>query len=53
MNALQERAFYKTRWLIRRFADDAAFARDKPASGGRRRATAATRVDYRWQPAAH
>lgn len=27
MNALQERAFYKTRWLIRRFADDAAFAR--------------------------
>ncbi len=27
MNALEERAFYKTRWLIRRFADDAAFAR--------------------------
>ena len=27
MNALQERAFYKTRWLIRRYADDAAFAR--------------------------
>jgi len=29
VNALQERAFYKTRWLIRRFADDAAFARDE------------------------
>jgi hypothetical protein len=29
MNALQERAFYKTRWLIRRFSDDAAFARDE------------------------
>lgn len=29
MNALQERAFYKTRWHIRRFADDAAFARDE------------------------
>ncbi len=29
MNVLQERAFYKTRWLIRRFADDAAFARDE------------------------
>ena len=28
MNALQERAFYRTRWLIRRYADDAAFARD-------------------------
>ena len=27
MNVLEERAFYKTRWLIRRFADDAAFAR--------------------------
>ena len=27
MNALEERAFYKTRWLIRRFADDAAYAR--------------------------
>lgn len=29
MNALQDRAFYKTRWQIRRFADDAAFARDE------------------------
>lgn len=29
MNVLQERAFYRTRWLIRRFADDAAFARDE------------------------
>lgn len=29
MNVLGERAFYKTRWLIRRFADDAAFARDE------------------------
>ena len=27
MNVLQERAFYRTQWLIRRFADDAAFAR--------------------------
>ena len=27
MDVLQERAFYKTRWLIRRFADDAAYER--------------------------
>jgi len=27
VNVLEERAVYKTRWLIRRFADDAAFAR--------------------------
>lgn len=29
MNVLEERAFYRTRWLIRRFADDAAFACDE------------------------